>query len=143
MEIDFKHEKNGEKLVIAIAQDYETLEVLMVAFMNKEALTKTIETKKAHYWSTSRNKLWLKGESSNNVQEVKEIFIDCDGDAILLKVKQNGAACHMGYYSCFFREFDEDKINNKLTDGSFNLDDLSNDDLKIIQKRIFNPDDVY
>ncbi|KZX16931.1 phosphoribosyl-AMP cyclohydrolase [Methanobrevibacter curvatus] len=139
MKINFKHEKNGENLVIAIAQDYKSLEVLMVAFMNEEALSKTIQTKKAHYFSTSRNKLWLKGESSNNFQHVKEILIDCDMDAILLKVNPDGASCHEGYNSCFFRELDGDKIAKK----SYNLDKLDEEDLKIIQARLFNPEDVY
>lgn len=76
----------------------------MVANMNKDALQKTIETGKARCWSTSRNSQWLKGESSGHTQEVKEILVDCDMDAVVLKVKQNGAACHEGYFSCFFRK---------------------------------------
>lgn len=139
IKINFKHDVNGQKLVIAVVQDYETSQVLMVAYMNKEALTKTLETGVAHYWSTSRNKLWLKGESSGNTQKVKEIFTDCDMDAVVLKVEQTGAACHEGYYSCFFREFDVEKINENKTD----LEDLNEDDLKIISKRLFNPEDVY
>jgi len=125
--------------VIAVAQDYKTSQVLMVAYMNKEALTKTLSTGIAHYWSTSRNKLWLKGESSGNTQKVKKIFTDCDMDAVVLKVDQTGAACHEGYYSCFFRELDIDKINKPKTD----LEDLNDDDIKIIASRLFNPDDVY
>ncbi|MCC7562298.1 phosphoribosyl-AMP cyclohydrolase [Methanobrevibacter arboriphilus] len=139
MKINFKHDVNGQKLVIAVVQDYETSQVLMVAYMNKEALTKTLETGVAHYWSTSRNKLWLKGESSGNTQKVKEIFTDCDMDAVVLKVEQTGAACHEGYYSCFFREFDVEKINENKTD----LEDLNENDLKIIAERLFNPEDVY
>lgn len=139
IKINFKHDVNGQKLVIAVVQDYETFQVLMVAYMNKEALTKTLETGVAHYWSTSRNKLWLKGESSGNTQKVKEIFTDCDMDAVVLKVEQTGAACHEGYYSCFFREFDVEKINENKTD----LEDLNENDLKIIAERLFNPEDVY
>ncbi|MGL6297956.1 MAG: phosphoribosyl-AMP cyclohydrolase [Methanobacteriaceae archaeon] len=137
MELNFKHNINGEQLIIAVAQDYESSQVLMVAFMNKLAFQKSLETKVAHYWSTSRNKLWLKGESSNNTQEIKEVFVDCDMDCIVLKVKQNGAACHEGYYSCFFRE-----IN---TDNQSNIDptNLKEDDIKVIAERLFNPDDVY
>lgn len=135
MNINFRHEINGEKLITAIAQDYKTNEILMVANMNEEALKKTIETKKAHYWSTSRNKQWLKGESSGHFQEVKEILVDCDMDAVILKVKQNGAACHEGYYSCFFRKL---KINNKP-----NILGLDNDDIEFISERLFNPDDIY
>jgi phosphoribosyl-AMP cyclohydrolase len=79
----------------------------MLAFMNQEAWQKTLETQKAHYWSRSRNKLWLKGEQSGNFQLVKKILIDCDEDTILLKVEQiGGAACHTGYNSCFFRELE-------------------------------------
>lgn len=125
--------------MIAVAQDYKTSQVLMVAYMNKEALTKTFSTGIAHYWSTSRNKLWLKGESSGNTQKVKEIFTDCDMDAIVLKVDQTGAACHEGYYSCFFRELDIDKINKSKTD----LENLTDDDIRIISSRLFDPDDVY
>ena len=107
----------------------------MLANMNKEALAKTIETGKAHYWSTSRNKLWLKGESSGHFQEVKEILVDCDMDAIILKIKQTCAACHEGYRSCFFR-----KLN---TENKINIEDLNDDDLEIVLKRIINPEDVY
>lgn len=91
-------------LVLVIAQDSKTDEVLMAAFANKEAIEKTLETGNAHYYSTSRKKLWQKGETSGNVQEVKEIRIDCDGDALLYKVKQTGVACHEGHKSCFFRK---------------------------------------
>ena len=125
-ELNYRHVVNGEKLVIAIAQDYETGEVLMVAYMNLEAFKKTIETGNAHYWSTSRNQLWFKGESSGHVQEVKEIFTDCDQDAVLLKVKQLGAACHEGYYSCFFREV----VDNGQK-------------LEIVKEKVFAPEKVY
>lgn len=125
MEFNFRHEINGQKVITAIAQDWETGQILMVANMNKEALEKTIETGKAHYWSTSRNSQWLKGESSGHTQEVKEILVDCDMDAIVLKVKQNVAACHEGYYSCFFR-----KLNSK-------------NELETISKKVFQPKDVY
>lgn len=103
-------------LITAIAQDYKTGEVLMVAFMDKEALEKTIETKKAHYWSRSRRKLWKKGESSGNEQVVREILIDCDGDAVLLRVEQKGGACHTGYRSCFYRDIEGRVIGKKLFD---------------------------
>lgn len=94
---------NGE-LIAAIAQEIATNEVLMLAWMNREALQKTIETRRATYWSRSRNSLWIKGESSGHFQEVSEISYDCDGDAILLKVKQSGSACHTGAKSCFHNE---------------------------------------
>ena len=88
-------------LIAAIAQDAKSGEVLMLAWMNEESLTKTIETGFATYWSRSRNQLWKKGETSGNLQEVDSISYDCDADAILLKVKQTGPACHTGEESCF------------------------------------------
>lgn len=91
-------------LIAAIAQDQSTNEVLMLAWMNKEALLKTIETKRATYFSRSRKELWIKGETSGNFQEVLEIKFDCDGDAVLLKIKQIGGACHTGQKSCFHNE---------------------------------------
>ena len=135
MNINFRHEINGIKVITAVAQDAETNEILMLANMNKEALIKTIETGKAHYWSTSRNQLWLKGESSGHFQKVHEILVDCDMDAIILKISQTGAACHEGYKSCFFR-----KLN---TENKINIDDLKDEDVEIILKRLVNPEDVY
>ena len=88
-------------LIAAIAQDASSDEVLMLAWMNREALIQTLETKRATYFSRSRQKLWVKGESSGHFQEIVEFKFDCDGDAILLKVKQTGAACHTGEKSCF------------------------------------------
>ena len=135
MKINFRHEINGVKVITAVAQDAETNQILMLANMNREALIKTINTGKAHYWSTSRNQLWLKGESSGHFQEVKEILVDCDMDAIVLKITQTGAACHEGYKSCFFR-----RIN---TDEEIDIDDLKDEDTEIILKRLVNPEDVY
>ncbi len=104
-----KFDLNG--LIAAIAQDYRTKDILMIAWMNKEALSKTLKTKKAHYWSRSRNKLWMKGEESGNIQKVREIYIDCDMDAVLMKVEQiGGAACHTGYKSCFYRKIEKGLI---------------------------------
>ena len=136
MELNFRLNMGGEDLVIGIAQDYETNEVLMVAFMNKEAIEQTLKTKKAHYYSTSRQKQWLKGESSGNVQTVKEMYIDCDADAIIMKVEQIGAACHEGYRSCFFRQLDIDKEN-------IDIDNLTDDDVKVISERLFDPKEMY
>ena len=133
MKINFRHEIDGVKVITAIAQDFKTNEVLMVANMNKDALVKTLETKKAHYWSTSRNKLWLKGEQSGHIQKVHDIYVDCDMDAIILKVSQIKAACHEGYKSCFFRKLSMD----------CDIDDLSDDDLEIVLERIVNPEEVY
>ena len=136
MELNFRLNMGGEDLVIAIAQDWQTNDVLMVAFMNKEAVEQTLKTKKAHYYSTSRQKQWLKGESSGNVQTIKEMYIDCDADAIIMKVEQIGAACHEGYRSCFFRQLDIDKEN-------IDIDNLTDDDIEIISERLFDPKEMY
>ncbi|MBE0516874.1 MAG: phosphoribosyl-AMP cyclohydrolase [Methanophagales archaeon] len=107
--------KREEKdLKHAIAQDYETGEVLMLAHMDEEALRLTIETGKAHYWSRSRGKLWRKGELSGHEQLVKDILIDCDEDTVLLKVKQIGGACHTGYRSCFYRTIGGEIVGTKV-----------------------------
>jgi phosphoribosyl-AMP cyclohydrolase len=112
-------------LIPAIAQDYETGEILMLAYMNPESWETTLSTRKATYWSRSRRELWVKGATSGNVQYVKEIRIDCDDDTILLRVEQvGGAACHTGHRSCFFK---------KVENGS----------VKIIGKPVFDPKEVY
>lgn len=123
-DIDF--EKLGG-LVPVITQDYQSNKVLMLGFINKEALIKTFETNKATYWSRSRNKLWTKGESSGNYQSIKEILIDCDNDTLIYKVEQQGlkASCHMGYESCFYRKIED-----------FEIKDTG-------EKRVFNPEKVY
>jgi phosphoribosyl-AMP cyclohydrolase len=113
-------------LVAAIAQDADTGTVLMIAWMNEEAFRETVRTRRAVYFSRSRSKLWRKGEESGNFQEVKSIAIDCDADAVLLKVTQvGGAACHEGYQSCFFRELTEDE------------------QLRVVGERVFDPKAVY
>lgn len=104
------------ELVPAISQDAETGDVLMLAYMNDEALAKTLETGVAHYWSRSRKKLWRKGESSGNEQIVREILVDCDEDALLLKVEQLGGACHTGYRSCFYRTIDGKTVGKMVFD---------------------------
>lgn len=115
----------GNDLIPVITQDAVTKEVLMLAYMNRQAWEATLQTGKATYWSRSRNSLWLKGETSGHVQLVKEIFIDCDDDTILLLVEQlGGAACHTGYKSCFYR---------KVEDGNY----------VVVGEKIFNPKDVY
>ncbi len=112
-------------LVPAVAQDAETGDVLMVAWMNRESFLKTLETGRAHYWSRSRKELWEKGATSGNTQEVHSVSIDCDGDTLLLKITQKGgAACHEGYRSCFFREIQDDSLH-------------------ITSERVFDPKDVY
>lgn len=95
-------------LIPAIVQDVHTGRVLMMAWMNRASLEKTIETRKTWFWSRSRKKFWMKGESSGHVQVVKDISFDCDGDVLLLQVEQTGAACHEGFRSCFFRSLDAD-----------------------------------
>lgn len=93
-------------LIPVVAQDAVTGDVLMLAYMNEESLSKTLETGFVHYWSRSRRSLWKKGESSGNTQEVQNIYYDCDKDALLIKVKQKGNACHTGNRTCFFRKID-------------------------------------
>ena len=112
-------------LIPAIAQDAETLEVLMLAYMNEEAWQKTLATGEAHYFSRSRQKLWHKGESSGHIQKVKAIRLDCDNDTILLLVEQiGGAACHTGHRSCFYRE----QVDHKV---------------RITSEKVFDPKEVY
>jgi len=111
MSISAKINFNEVGLIPAIAQDIETNEILMVAWMNKEAFELTLEKKQAVYFSRSRNKLWFKGEESGNMQIVRDVFTDCDNDVILLKVEQvGGIACHTGRESCFFQKIDGEKI---------------------------------
>ncbi len=115
----------GNGLLPAIVQDFETKEVLMVAYINELAWEKTLKTGKAYYWSRSRNKLWLKGETSGHQQIIKKILVDCDDDTVVFQVEQlGGAACHTGHRSCFFR---------KISDGK----------LEIIDKPVFDPAEVY
>ncbi|SHG36904.1 phosphoribosyl-ATP pyrophosphatase /phosphoribosyl-AMP cyclohydrolase [Thermosyntropha lipolytica DSM 11003] len=103
-------------LIPAIIQDYKTGQVLMMAYMNEEALKKTIETGKTWFYSRSRQKLWMKGEESGHIQEVKEISYDCDADTLLIKVEQTGVACHTGHYSCFYRDIEGREVEEKVFD---------------------------
>ena len=122
VQLDF--EKCGG-LIPAIAQDWKTNEVLMLAYINEESWQETLKTGRATYWSRSRKKLWKKGEESGNVQLVKEILIDCDEDTVIFKVDQiGGAACHEGYHSCFFRK-------------------LEGEDMVVVGERVFDPAKVY
>jgi phosphoribosyl-AMP cyclohydrolase len=100
---DLKFDEKG--LIPAVVQEWMTGEVLMVAYMNAESLKRTVETGLTWYWSRSRQKFWQKGETSGNVQRVKDILYDCDQDTLLIKVDQTGPACHTGERSCFFRRF--------------------------------------
>ena len=102
-------------LIPAIVQDHESGEVLMLAYMDKEALSKTLQTKKAHYFSRTKQRIWMKGESSGNIQNIKDIYIDCDNDTILLKVEQiGGAACHTGRRSCFFTKLESGEVSGDI-----------------------------
>ncbi|MFH0863198.1 MAG: phosphoribosyl-AMP cyclohydrolase [Candidatus Altiarchaeota archaeon] len=111
-------------LITVVVQDEEDRDVLMLAYANQEAVEKTIKTGLAHYYSTSRKKLWLKGESSGNTQKVSDVLVDCDGDAVIYRVRQKGGACHEGYRTCFFRKVD-------------------GEGLRIIGERLFDPKEVY
>lgn len=123
MELRFDKDPNG--LLPAIVQDHLSGEILMLAYVNQEAWDKTVETGKAYYWSRSRRKIWLKGESSGHVQLVKEIRVDCDLDTVLFKVEQlGGAACHKGYKSCFFQR-------------------VSGNRLVVSEEKVFDPEKVY
>ncbi|MBO5525744.1 MAG: bifunctional phosphoribosyl-AMP cyclohydrolase/phosphoribosyl-ATP diphosphatase HisIE [Clostridia bacterium] len=110
--MELKFDQNG--LICAIAQDSASGEVLMQAYMNQEAFDLTLSTGYAHYWSRSRQKLWKKGEESGHLQEVEGIYLDCDRDCVLLKIKQTGAACHTGNYSCFFTPLKEGEIGVEM-----------------------------
>jgi phosphoribosyl-AMP cyclohydrolase len=123
IELDFSKSEDG--LIPAIAQDWETGEVLMLAYINEDAWRYTLETGNATYWSRSRSKLWKKGESSGNVQKIKSIHVDCDLDTVVFKVEQiGGAACHTGFRSCFYRR-------------------VEGDELVVEGERVFDPDEVY
>ncbi|MCJ8332067.1 MAG: phosphoribosyl-AMP cyclohydrolase [Lentisphaeria bacterium] len=123
IELDFS--KSDDGLIPAIAQDFDSGDVLMLAYINEDAWKHSLETGNATYWSRSRSKLWKKGEESGNVQKIKEIYIDCDNDTVVFKVEQvGGAACHTGHRTCFFRK-------------------VENDELITIGEKIFDPDTVY
>ena len=102
---ELKYDSRG--LIPAVIVDAESKAVLMVAHMNQTALARTIETRRTHFWSRSRNRLWMKGESSGHSQDVRAIYADCDGDTLVVEVAQHGGACHEGYFSCFYRRLDD------------------------------------
>ena len=116
---------DGQGLIPAVVQDWQTGDVLMVAYMNKEAVERTLATGKTCFWSRSRKEFWVKGASSGHFQLVKGVYTDCDRDCLLIKVEQQGAACHDGYRSCFYRRVADD--------GS----------LEIVAEKVFDPDQVY
>lgn len=124
--LDVKYDANG--LVPAIVQDADTKQVLMMAWMNKAALEQTLATRKATFYSRSRNKIWVKGGESGHFQEVIEARIDCDQDVVLLLCKSHGPACHVGFHTCFYRA-------TKSGAGASSL--------SFVEKRVFDPDEVY
>jgi len=107
---------DGNGLIPAIVQEQKSGRVLMMAWMNRASLENTVATGKTHFWSRSRQKFWMKGETSGHVQTVKDIALDCDGDVLLIQVEQTGAACHEGYRSCFFRSVEKDGKSVKITE---------------------------
>ena len=120
---DLKYDANG--LIPAVIVDVQSRAVLMVGYMNETSLLETIRTGKTHFWSRSRRKLWMKGETSGHTQDVKAVYVDCDADTLVLEVVQHGAACHEGYYSCFFR---------RLNDAG---------QWELTAEKVFDPDEVY
>ena len=119
-----KTDQNG--LIPAIIQDDDNKEVLMVGYMNREAVRKTLESGRVCFWSRSRQEYWIKGETSGHTQTVRTVAFDCDADALLIKVEQKGGACHVGYRSCFFREVSPDGNSTR-----------------IVGEKVFDPDAVY
>jgi phosphoribosyl-AMP cyclohydrolase len=117
---------NADGLIPAIVQDHTTGQVLMMAWMNQASLERTMETGKTHFWSRSRQKFWMKGETSGHVQSVRELAFDCDGDTLLIQVEQVGAACHEGYRSCFFRS---------ITPGDTSV--------QVREPRLQSPEEIY
>lgn len=118
---DIKWDERG--LVPVVVQDFKTKDVLMVAYMNREAFELTLKTGKAHYYSRSRKKLWFKGETSGHTQDVRAIHLDCDNDTVLILVDQEVAACHTGYWSCFYRAWSEG--------------------WKVVGKKVFDEEKIY
>ncbi|MFO7946859.1 MAG: phosphoribosyl-AMP cyclohydrolase [Armatimonadota bacterium] len=123
--MDLSELKFNEKgLIPAIAFDVDEQKIVMLAYMNEEAVRRTLETGEVTYWSRSRQDFWVKGQSSGHTQQLQWIRLDCDGDALLVGIKQNVAACHLGYFSCFFRKYE---------DGEW----------KVVEEKVFDPDKAY
>ena len=126
MEILNQLKTDQDGLIPAVIQDDENKEVLMVGYMNREAVRKTLESGRVCFWSRSRQEYWIKGETSGHTQTVRTVAFDCDADALLIKVEQKGGACHTGYRSCFFREVSPDGNSTR-----------------IVGEKVFDPDAVY
>ncbi len=123
IDLDFS---KGSGLLPAIAQDYRSGKILMLAYINKASWERSLETGEVHYWSRSRKEIWHKGDTSGNIQKIREIYVDCDNDTVLFKVEQvGGAACHLGFESCFHKKVDR------------------NGEVTIVGKKVFDPDEVY
>jgi len=123
IDLDFS---KGSGLLPAIAQDYRSGKILMLAYINKASWERSLETGEVHYWSRSRKEIWHKGDTSGNIQKIREIYVDCDNDTVLFKVEQvGGAACHLGFESCFHKKVDR------------------NGEVTIVEKKVFDPDEVY
>jgi len=138
---------NEDGLIPAIVQDVSTGQVLMLAYMNELSLKKTLQSGKSYFYSRSRKKLWLKGETSGHTQEVKQILVDCDGDALLLKVKQKGVACHTGSFSCFYRSLagkeasssEQKEDNNEKEDKKIEKINILEELTEVFKERKINP----
>ena len=126
MGLDFEPKFDSNGLITAISQDAESGQILMVAYMNAEALKLTIKTGNAVFFSRSRKKLWKKGEQSGHIQKVKQIFVDCDQDCLVLRVKVDAGQCHVGYQSCFYRALKQ-----------------NGEKLEFIAEKVYNPDEIY
>jgi phosphoribosyl-AMP cyclohydrolase len=123
IDLDFS---KGSGLLPAIAQDHRSGKILMLAYINKASWERSLETGQVHYWSRTRKEIWHKGETSGNIQKIREIYVDCDNDTVLFKVEQvGGAACHLGFESCFHKKVDR------------------NGEVTIVGKKVFDPDEVY
>lgn len=129
---------NEQGLIPVVTQDHYSGQVLMVAYMNEESFNKTLATKKVHYYSRSRKALWLKGETSGHFQEVKEMYVDCDSDTLLIKVAQTGAACHTGQLSCFYKALDFE-TNELIELDKFKAADILKGVYQVIMDRKANP----
>jgi phosphoribosyl-AMP cyclohydrolase len=125
--IEFIPKYDEKGLITAVAQDAKTNQILMAAFMNKDALETSLQTGYATYYSRSRKKLWQKGEESGHRQKIEQILVDCDQDCLILKVSVDAGQCHVGYKSCFYRAIKKD----------------SNKNLELIAEKVFNPQEVY
>lgn len=130
---------NSEGLIPVIVQEFPNGKVLMLAYMNRESLEKTLETGQTCFFSRSRNQLWVKGETSGNTQKVKQIFVDCDYDTLLVMVEQKGVACHTGSYSCFYRDIEGKRVSDKTNVNSQHESNILDELIQVFEDRKTNP----